>query len=933
MATKKVVFEIDIKGAKEVLELQKRIAELKKELKGTKDPTIADQLLTDIAKLDIELGKAKQAAKAAQLEFQAKDETISSYKRLSAQLILAREKYKNLASEAVISGVKNEKAIEGARLEAVRLDMQLKRIDANTGVFGRNVGNYAGSLKGLFASLKGTIQSSGLIGRGGIGALVGMISGGITKLEEGLKKYNETFNSTFLITQKVADATNEVVSEYVKERVSLDTLTGALTDNNLSYEEKQAALDTLKNQYPDYFGNLDLENLKVSDIEKAYAGANAQLLESLKIKTKTAILEKQLIDATEKQLQAEKDAVLVSGTLGEQIAKNGDAANFLANQLTSFFSTSSAETAKAAVNVEQVDKAVNDLVNSIATSIPANTAAFGNLAELTKGAADKSVEVTKKAEEQRRKDYQKTLDDILKAQEQFAKDQAAFEQKQAQSFKDLQKELAQSIVDSIEDEGKRALAQQKLNFDQQSAERKAQFEEIIRQLEDQEALSVKLYGENSKEVIALRNKNAALLLKLQQVYDKLSIEEAKAYQNELTAIDAKGAADRDAQAQADFAAQIEQQQAYQSELERAYELQVSQIEEAVALGNKTIEQGESEKFQILKDSLIAQRDLIQGQIDGNLFANEQERQDLVLAKQKLNEQLAKLGKEQTENEEKEQEERRGKIAEIINQIGNAAQQTIGALGNFLDAINAREQQQLEQQIAARQANIANLEEQLETASGLERAYLEQKIEDEKNAAEQIAKEAERVRKQAAKTQKAVAIVQSIISGFLAVNNTLASLPFPANIGAAIGVGVLAAAQTAAIIAQPLATGGIVGQHINGTPIKRDNGDNVLTTLKTGEVVLNQQQQSRIGSDALSFAGVPGFAMGGMVASIPSLPPSVSKGVQTGADLTALIEETRRLAIATNNRIDNLEVQYTPNTDRAVQNDRRDKVEIKTTATL
>jgi len=98
-------------------------------------------------------------------------------------------------------------------------------------------------------------------------------------------------------------------------------------------------------------------------------------------------------------------------------------------------------------------------------------------------------------------------------------------------------------------------------------------------------------------------------------------------------------------------------------------------------------------------------------------------------------------------------------------------------------------------------------------------------------------------------------------------------------------------------------------------------------------VLNQQQQSRIGSDALSFAGVPGFAMGGMVASIPSLPPSVSKGVQTGADLTALIEETRRLAIATNNRIDNLEVQYTPNTDRAVQNDRRDKVEIKTTATL
>ena len=44
-----------------------------------------------------------------------------------------------------------------------------------------------------------------------------------------------------------------------------------------------------------------------------------------------------------------------------------------------------------------------------------------------------------------------------------------------------------------------------------------------------------------------------------------------------------------------------------------------------------------------------------------------------------------------------------------------------------------------------------------------------------------------------------------------------------------------------------------------------NGDNILATVKTGEVILNQIQQERIGGPAaLSAAGVPGFDRGGKV---------------------------------------------------------------------
>lgn len=63
---------------------------------------------------------------------------------------------------------------------------------------------------------------------------------------------------------------------------------------------------------------------------------------------------------------------------------------------------------------------------------------------------------------------------------------------------------------------------------------------------------------------------------------------------------------------------------------------------------------------------------------------------------------------------------------------------------------------------------------------------------------------------------------------------------------------------------PFATGGLV---TGGLPIKRSNGDNVLATLKTGEVVLNERQQMALGGSAIFKAiGVPGFATGGLVSN-------------------------------------------------------------------
>lgn len=80
---------------------------------------------------------------------------------------------------------------------------------------------------------------------------------------------------------------------------------------------------------------------------------------------------------------------------------------------------------------------------------------------------------------------------------------------------------------------------------------------------------------------------------------------------------------------------------------------------------------------------------------------------------------------------------------------------------------------------------------------------------------------------------------------------------------------------AQIVAQSIAGfaqgGYISGERVrpsHGKPIRRSNGDNRLVTVKTGEVVMNEEQQEelrrRAGSSIFRELGIPGFATGGTI---------------------------------------------------------------------
>ena len=164
-----------------------------------------------------------------------------------------------------------------------------------------------------------------------------------------------------------------------------------------------------------------------------------------------------------------------------------------------------------------------------------------------------------------------------------------------------------------------------------------------------------------------------------------------------------------------------------------------------------------------------------------------------------------------------------------------------------------------------------MQEELENSTGLRRRFYEEQLNAEIANQQAIEKAREEARKRDAKRQKAIAILQSIINTALAVTAALTAggnplkLATGAQIIEAAIVGALGAVQTGIIAAQPLAEGGVVGklggdivQFADGGRVASkgnikplSNGDNVLATLKTGEIVLNKDQQRRIGYSTLS----------------------------------------------------------------------------------
>lgn len=510
-----------------------------------------------------------------------------------------------------------------------------------------------------------------------------------------------------------------------------------------------------------------------------------------------------------------------------------------------------------------------------AADAAAIAAGLNPVVEQVRNVENKLTDEQIKAQEERRK---KAKEDAKKRLE----DQKAFEEGRKQQILDasqlllnLTNQLNNETLELLSDSTDKQLLLEKQRYKEQREAQEAATAGFIDKVAEQQEKAVKLYGQGSTEFLAIQQQGDEQIQQVQQANFKILEAQEEQHQQNLNNIVKQGAEARKAQELErqkgiqDFAAQSLdiQREADQlnSELQR---LAIQKRIDAAKAGSKEEIQLQKELEQLraqeIRDEidLLAQKEqLLKDSAALGIEIESNAYEKIAVERAKLNNELAKLEQDSTKKTGQT-------FSELVQKVTDVASKATSLFTQVADAFDARDLARVEKQQERSNAAIAQLEQNLQNASGLQAAYLEQQIEREKVAAEKIAAEKAQIERRAARRRKEIAVIESIINTIVEVTKVLA------NPLAAIAVGVAGTIQTAAIVAQPLATGGKVKPYegINGkitvepNAPRLSNGDSVLAYLTPGEIVLNKKQQALAGGDNFFRGiGVPGYAAGGVVA--------------------------------------------------------------------
>jgi hypothetical protein len=602
-----------------------------------------------------------------------------------------------------------------------------------------------------------------------------------------------------------------------------------------------------------------------------------------------------------------------------------------------------ARTAGAAFAVAyQEAKAEAQRVADAEATAQAKAVALENEEAKAKIEASKTAERAKAAREAAKKNHEQLMKDRAK----FLQDEQKFLDSAAKLALNLQNRTNALILDAIKDEQTKARTIEKKGLEDRLAQAQSQYDSLIELQAEREAEGVRLFGENSKEVAALRENNAIQALEAETELGDIQIKERLKTQDALREIDAKFEKATIDDRKAAFQARANN---LRSETDRLKTIAERQKVEGVI----SEEEYQQELYNIEKDRidkelmLLKQRQSFEDMLKkAGIETSESESTAILNDKEKLYLDLAKLDADYTAKNKANETARlaaakdanKERLEDFQAKFELAAQiglQLLEIFDGFLEVTNERRMKRIEESEEQNAKQLEDLNERLQTATGLERRFLEQQVTDNAVAADQIAKDKEKAEKERAKQEKARSIIEAVIATALAVIKSLPNIPL------SILAGITGAASIATIAAQPLAKGGVVGegdeivQFANGGKVTSrgnikplSNGDNVLATLKTGEVVLNQGQQRKIGYKSLKSAGIPNFANGGLVGAPTSI-------IQTANEDTALAKRNLELLQsgieATNARFDRLQVNWTANTEENADKGRTDRKEIKANA--
>jgi predicted nucleic acid-binding Zn-ribbon protein len=571
------------------------------------------------------------------------------------------------------------------------------------------------------------------------------------------------------------------------------------------------------------------------------------------------------------------------------------------------------------------------------------------------------VEALKKQQEAAAEGAKKLSEDRKKFQE----DEEKNAKQRAALLSDLSAKAIEERIKNIQDGYQRELAEINNNFDQQKAGLQKQYDDLVLQAQQREKELIKTFGDGSKEVIQARKDNTiqieavakaqAEILIQYEIQKNNAIDKVNSDENQKQLDKAKEQADKLKELRDFFLTEeikFIQEKGEMTQLKNQENLNKALAQETDAKKEEQLmklasEQETIDKIANIRNQIQAFNDAEAQLLDENgklkVGITQDEYDKILLARQKLFTELSAEERKQTEDVEKNAAEQTKIRQDQFAQVLEYFKEGIDLIGEAFAVANERQQAAFDSDIERSQQRQEKLQEELENSTGLRRRFYQEQLDNEIANQAKLEKAKEDAIKRAAKKEKAIAIIQSLINTALAISKANTLVP-PANIPAMIAAGIIGAAQTALIAAQPLAKGGVVGklggevvQFANGGRVTSSgnikplsNGDNVLATLKTGEVVLNQDQQRRIGYSTLKAARIPNFAMGGVVGAPSGF---LQDSLNRAGEEQNRFKVMQDLVLETQGRIDRLQVIYTASTDDDVEKGRNERKEIRATASF
>lgn len=588
-----------------------------------------------------------------------------------------------------------------------------------------------------------------------------------------------------------------------------------------------------------------------------------------------------------------------------------------------------------------------------------------------KSAAKKIVKVDQAANDAAIKSAQDAAAKLKADREKFQQDEIKQARQRSALLADLSAKAIEERIKNIQDGFQKELAEINNNFDKQKADLKKQYDDLVIAAQEREAELIMTFGKNSAEVVKVQKENAIQLQAIAQAQATILIQFEKQKNDAIAKLNEERRMSEVQKAQEQVEKLKEfRNMALSSELDSIdnfYELSNLKNQEALnkalalekdakvreQLIRDAAEQDRLERIKEINNQIQALNDaeleIVDEQKNLKVGITQEEYDKILLARQKLFTDLSAEEKKQTDDVAKNAAEQAKIKQKQFEQVLEYFNEGIGLIGEAFAVANERQQAAFDADIERSQLRQENLQEELENSTGLRRRYFQQQLDNEIANMTAIEKAKEEARKRDAKRQKAIAIIQSIIQTALAITAALSAggnalkIASSANIAEAIAAGIVGAAQTALIAAQPLAKGGVVGlgdeivQFASGGRVTSrgnikplSNGDNVLATLKTGEVVLNREQQGRIGYSTLKAARIPNFAMGGVVGAPSGF---LQDSLNRAGEEQNRFKVMQDLVMETQGRIDRLQVIYTASTDDDVEKGRSERKEIRATASF